>query len=351
MKIIKKLLFCAGLIAGVACQQKKDEGRQFPVTLQVTPSFVPIQEIIQIGNLYKQGDYMILQNTERNASSFFYVYSYPDFHYLYSFCPRGNGPGEYLMPAVIKNTPGNIFSFRDHGTDQIVTYQLSDSAALPAGKFDCKPDETHFFWEINYIDANKYVLKSSTNQSNARELWDLAQRKKLASLPNTFDLAQEMGENYYPEFDDFQIASFAEKMVFAYFLIDRIEIGQVKGDKMQINTSIGTNKIPDFHLFNQETEGKYKYSVDYNRVYYEYVTCTDQYIYALSARIPWGDLNRQHSSILEVYDWQGKPVKAIHLQQSLSAFTVDENTQTIYGINPDTTEDAILVYKMEEKEK
>lgn len=346
MKITIKILFVLLLLEGVACRNEKETERSFPVTLDLKPAYIPIQEIIQIGNLHKQGKYILLQNTERNATSFFYVYSYPDFRYLYSFCPKGKGPDEYLMPHIIKNTPADTFSFRDHGTDQIVTYRLTDRAAIPVGKYLCKPDDTHFFREINYLDANSYVLKSSTNRSSARELWDLPHSQKTDSLPNTFGLAKELGENYYPEFDDYQIASASNKMVFAYFLIDRLEIGSVEKNKMYLNVRIGTNQTPHFHLFNEKTDGKYKYSMDYNPIYYEYVTCTDSCIYALYAGFPLGDLNPKHASTLHLYDWEGKPVKRINLQQSLSAFVVDESTQTLYGINPDSREDAILVYTL-----
>lgn len=322
--------------------------KRFPVALDISPTIISINEAIKIESIYKLDDYIILRNTDPNAAYFFYVYSCCDFKFLYSFCPRGNGPGEYLMPTVIKKTPNNTFSFRDHATDQYATYELSDSNAIQVENFHFRPDDSRFFWEINYINEKQYLLKRSNSRWNTRELWDFSAQMQLDSLPNTFDLAKDMGKSYYTEFDDVWISSCAGNMVFAYFFIDRIEMGAIKKGKMNINSFIGVAEAPKFHLFKDGVlGGKFKYNVDYNIVHYEYIDCGEQNIYALYAGIPWGDLDKYHSSSIEIYDWNGVPLKLLNLEQNISTFAIDEKQRLIYGLNPETNEDAILLYKYE----
>lgn len=348
MKIIECSIFYICILLLCSCKKDQDVIKQFPVTENIEPSLIPINEIIKIGSIHKLDNYIILRNIDQNAEYLFFVYSYPDFNFLYSFCPRGNGPEEFLMPSVIKNTPSNLFSFRDHATNQFVTFQLSDSSAYLIDKFYFRPDETHFFWEINYIDKNIYLLKRNNSKSSHRELWDLFLKTKLDDLPNTFNLEKEMGNEYYTEFDDIWISSNSSKMVFAYFFINRIEFGTVNNYKLEIESYIGTNIHPEFYTFKKgKSGGKYEYNVDYNVVYYEFVTSSNNYVYALFANKPWGELEKNHSSIIEIYDWNGKPKKILNLKQGISSFIVDENEHTLYAINPDENEDAILKYQIE----
>jgi len=347
MKTIRYIVFYICILLFISCKKDQDIIKQFPIITEIEPTFVPINEIIKIGSIHKLDNYIILRNIDQNAEYFFYVYSYPNFKYLYSFCPRGNGPEEYLMPSVIKNTPQNTFSFRDHATDQFVTYQLSDSSAHLIDKFYFRPDETHFFWEMNYIDKDIYLLKRNNSKSSYRELWDLSSKTKLCNLPNTFNLEKEMGNEYYTEFDDVWISSNSNKMVFAYFFINRIEFGTVCKNKIEIESHIGTNKHPKFYTFKKgKSGGKYEYNVDYNIVYYEFITCSNNYIYALFANKPWGELEKKHSSIIEIYDWKGRANKLLHLKQNISSFIVDDNEHTLYAINPDENEDVILKYQI-----
>lgn len=314
MKNIYNYLLALLVFTFSSCQERESYVKEFPVTLDVSPTIISINEVIKIESIYKLDDYLVLRNSDPNAAYLFYVYSCSDFRFLYSFCPRGNGPGEFLMPTVIKNTPKNTFSFRDHATDQYVTYELSDSSAIQIASFHFRPDNNRVFWEINYINEKQYLLKRSNSRLSTRELWDFSAQMRLDSLPDTFDLAKEMGESYYTEFDDVWISSCAGKMAFAYFLIDRIEVGVIKNGRMNLSASLGATKAPKFHLFKDGAlGGKFKYNVDYNTVHYEYIACGEQNVYALYAGVPWGDLEKYHSSCIEIYDWSGKPIKSLKL--------------------------------------
>lgn len=347
MKITRTIIKCIFIITiafSLSCKNGEKQLKNFPTTEYLSPTCIPINEIIKIGNIYKYKNYIVLQNVSSNAKESFYTYSFPDFKFLYAFCPIGNGPKEYIMPTVIKNTPENIFSFRDHATDKYVSYSLTDSTATFINESVFKPNDNRYFWEINYIRENLYLLKRSNSKISSRELWDFSSQQLLDTLPNTFDLKKSMGNNYYTEFDDTWISSSNSKVAFAYFFIDRIEIGSINGQKLEMLTSIGTKDTPNFHTF-KEGKGNYKYNVENNIVHYESLSCTDKYIYALYAGIPWGDIDKNHSSIIEIYNWNGKPIKKLNLEHSLSAFIVDEEHQIIYGINPETHEDEIISYQ------
>lgn len=329
-----------------SCQSGKGSEKVFPLEQAISAVHISISEIIKIGNIYKMKDFCILRDIQSNAKYHFYVYSYPEFKFLYSFCPRGNGAEEYLMPTVIKNTNGNIFSFRDHATDKFVTYLLNDTSATLVDEFQMISNNDRFFWEINYICDDKFVLKNSNDRQSSRELRNIKDNIRLDTLPNSFDIASNMGENYNTEFDDVWISASNNNVAFAYFFIDRIELGTVEGEKLRVNYSVGESSVPDFYSFTENPAfGKYKYNVDNNVVYYEDLVSTPQSVYGLYAGIPWGDLDKHHSSLIEVYDWKGTPLKLLKLNESIASMIIDESEKRIYGINPDSNDDSILMFR------
>ena len=340
------LLLAALLLALASCRPADAPGKHFPAVCILYPHEAPIGQVIKMGGIWQTDDYLILQNVYDGADSLFYVYSKADsLRYLYAFCPRGNGPGEYLMPAVIRNLPGNRFAFRDHATDTYAFFQLTDTAArLEKAARHPLPDG-FCPWEMNYAGHDRYLLKRSNGRRAARELWSLTDGfARLDTLPNTFaSLPQELGDDYYPEFDDCWLAVSDTLFAAAYFLIDRIEFGKIKGDSLVLTASTGVSRAPEFYLYTDTpAQGEYEYNVENNQVHYEALAATPRGVYALYAEVPWGDLEPVHSMQIEHYGWDGQARTLFMFPKSISAFVVDEKRRCIYGINPDTHEDAIL---------
>lgn len=329
----------------ISCSKTSINKKQFPFTQKLEAEFIKIEEIIKFENIYKLNDFVIIRDGNSNNEYFFYVYKYPEFDFLYAFAPKGNGAEEYLMPTVIKSTQNNLFLFRDHATDRFVTYEITDSLSLLINKFDFRPTDDRFMWEINCMNDSLYLLKRSNNKWCRRELWNYSSFSIVDSIPNTFDLVKNMGKDYYTTFDDCWIISSGDKFAFGYFFIDRIEFGSIKNNKIEIEKSIGENSPPDFYLYKKNVvKGKYKYNVDNNIVYYESMCSGYENVYALFSGIPWGDNEKMHSSCIEIYSWDGTPKTLVELDKSISHFIVDEEAKAIYGFDISNTEDVIYKY-------
>lgn len=348
MKYFKYILGILAIISLCqACQKTPVYKNDFPTTEHVFADTIPFDEIIKVGTIHKTDSFIILRDIQNNATDFFYVYSTKDFKHLYSFCTKGNGPDEYLMPTVIKNMPNNRFGIRDHATDIITTYELTDTAAVLIDSYHFPPQDGRFCWEINYISEDCYLLKRNDARASARELWNLKEKILLDTIPNSFDLAAQMGKDYHIEFDDCWISASDSTFAFAYYFINRIEYGKITGNTIQTEGYTGVNKTPDFYLFKKAGfNSKYKYNVDNNIVYYEDLALSPSYIYALYSGKPWGDTETEHSSIIEIYDKSGNPIRQLNLNHPIASFVVDENNGFIYGINPETSEGNILRFKI-----
>lgn len=331
-------------LALVSCGKGVNQEKSFGKVSSISADTARIGQLLQANNLALLDDYLVLQNGSDGVEDFYFVYSYPGLGFLYSFGKRGRGPGEYMMPAIIKNTPGNVLGFRDHATDAIVFYEIKDSGAeLVSSKILRSPDSDRFFWEINVMEDSTLLVKHQGDKKGATELWSAASGI-VDSLPNTFaKLPRKLGKDYFTIFDDYLISAKGDRFALAYNMIDRIEFGEVRDGKLLIDSSVGADSTPDFHLYGDDSETEF--SVDRNIIHYENLYAGNDYVYALYSGKRMDETEERHSSLIEIYSWDGTPVELLDLETPIAYIAVDENSRTVYGINPDMSDEMILVYR------
>ncbi len=346
---IKAFIIIFFILNLIGCNKNSEiVQKEFPLVQFLTPTYIRVNEIIKFDNIHLLEDYVILRDGNVNNEYFFYVYSYPDFKFLYSFGKKGNGPEECLLPTITKSTQGNVFAFRDHASDKYMEYILTDTVPILVERYDIKPYNYTFFWEINEIEKDSiFLLKRSNDRFNRKELWNLKEYELLDSFPNTFNLVKTLGKNYYAVFDDFWITSSGNNFAIAYYFINLLEFGKLDNGKIWFNGKVGVDVPPNFYLFNNKSGGKYQYNVDNNIVHYESLDSDEEHVYGLYFGKPWGEMENVHSSSIEVYKWDGTPVTLLRLSESISNFVVDGKTKKILGFNNQINEDYIYVYSFE----
>lgn len=332
-------------VLAASCQRNTAAYKQFAVEKDLKAEYVDISELLQINNIIMLEDYLVLQNASEAVDDFFFVYSYPGMDFLYSFAKRGRGPGEYMMPGLIRNMEGNNLGLRDHATDILAFYEITESGAVLTGdsRFS-SPDNDRFFWEINSMGDSMFLVKHQGYKRGATELWNYIRGCMVDSIPNTFDrLPKKLGRNYYTIFDDYMISACGKHFAIAYFMIDRIETGEITDGKIIRISDIGASDTPDFYLYGKnETDD---FNIDKNIVYYENLYAGEKSIYALYSHDRLDNTEKNHSRQIEIYSWDGEPMMRLHLEHPVAYFTVDEDTRTIYGVNPELFPDRLLVYK------
>lgn len=343
IKCFNLLLLSIAIAVTFSCTDKSKAVKSFDVIKDLTAEQISVSEILNINNIIKLEDYIVLQNTGEGGNDFYFVYSYPDIRFLYSFAHSGRGPEEYLMPSVIKNTQGNVIGFKDHATDIIAFYELSDTAAqLMFSRTFKAPDINRFFWETNVIGDSLLLVKHQGYNTGARELWNLHSGTMVDSIGNSFPkLPHKMGKNYYTIFDDYLISASGSRFVVSYNFIDRLEIGEIKDGKIHLTASVGAKQPPKFHLYGDDS--RTEFSIDRNIVTYENVYAGKDYIYALYSGKRLDATEDDHSSSIEVYTWTGEPVQQLNLDIPVAYFAVDEKDRVIYAVNPEYM-DKILKY-------
>ncbi|MBD5307998.1 MAG: hypothetical protein HDS15_01780 [Bacteroides sp.] len=348
---MKKLLSLCSvcLLLTVACS-RKDSGRSDPDAtfmneIKVSADSVEMSVVIKPGNIFRADPYIVVSDVEHANGLHFAVFN-DSLRYLYSFCPYGPGPEECLMPMVVNNMPESRFIVRDHGDGRYHSYILTDSGAVNSEVFavrEFSPYES--VMELNFCGGSRYMMKGISPRHIVRRLVDFSTETVLDSINSPFSLKEEMGKDYYSEFEDFWMVVNNSRFATAYFLIDRLEFGIIDSDSLHIVKYWGGDKAPEFYRYTDEKlTGKYEYNVDYNIVYYEWLYASDNYVYASYFGKPWGDL-KEHSNIIRVYGFSGEPLLQCNLDVSLASFIVMDDSRLI-GINPDRSDDQFYCYSL-----
>ena len=318
---------------------------KFKTEISLTADSVEMGVIIKAGNIYRAEPYIVVSDLEHADGMHFAVFD-DSLRYMYSFCAYGSGPDECLMPTVVKNMPENKFLVRDHSDNYYHSYVLTDSGARNDGTFfanDFSANES--VWEANNVGDSRYLIKGVSPRRTVRRLVNLPSRQVLDSLDSTFELKSIMGSDYYSEFDDFWMVANSDSFACAYYFINRIELGKINGNQIEVTKYWGVNTPPDFYRYTDEKlTGKYEYNVDYNTVYYEWLFGTESNIYASYFGLPWGDIN-QHSHIIEVYRYSGEPLVKCTLDVAVSSFIV-LNDNKLIGINTERSDDQFYYFNI-----
>ena len=343
------LLLCLSTICLLgACKKTDSSCALFGIPQQLQADSIALEAVFAPGNIHKLQDFVILCNNSEAVEKFFFVYSFPEFKYLYSFGHKGRGPNEYQQPSLIRNTPGNNFSFRDNVNNVISTYEITADSARLLDKYTfSSPNARLLPWEINHIDDSTYLLARYDQKWSQRELWNLKNATILDSLPDRFELRKKLGNGYYTVFDDCRIVSNRNRFVLGFLLQDRIEIGNIQNNKATVVKTIGASKAPEFLLY--KDNGATALDTENTTIYYQNLFAGDHYIYALYSGESWDITDMKNSNIIQVFDWEGIPIALLQLDRQIANLIVDEASNTIYGISPIQNPDVVYTYRWNSK--
>lgn len=102
----------------------------------------------------------------------------------------------------------------------------------------------------------------------------------------------------------------------------KLRIYDISGNMLhdiELNILPGEQEVP------LEVENRYIYAIG--------AYATENYIYTLNLDMTPQDIYaRKHYPSLQVFSWEGKPLKQYRLNCYISAFTIDEADRTVYGV-------------------
>ena len=337
-------IFCITAILA-ACGGNKTAEDTFarPVVLDA-PDSIAIDQILA-PLIWRTVEDKVVILSQKTDSAFF-VYRLPGFEYLYSFGAKGEGPDDFSYPYLRTQDVSTLpFYLEDLNKGNRYTYLISDRGAKKTGERKGKLYNVLF-----------YVNDSVTFQSNSDYSGEYLKSYCRTITKNEATIDSLIPLSYYKSFkvshfdgggigisgryyNSPQFVYNNGRLVMLYGDVRHTDVYDVSPEgKITLKQSFGdpstSEQINAMDLENTQSGESY-YGIQ----------GTEKHIYVLS-----GDYRKEEEvrkllkSYVEVYDWDGNPVKKFDLGRAFNRFLVDEPHGKLFCYDSSQDFEQVFVY-------
>lgn len=326
------ILWVLVLLYGCSDNQKKInkyDGFEETVSLKSTPIEVP-SVLLYPRNLFLLKEHLIVLNEK--TDTLFQMFGMPDLKYQGQFGIKGEGPEDFTLPsiqAVSQDKQG--FTLNDMNRLKSISVVGSEphisSVTLP--------------YEFPYFNG-LVKLKDSLYCCNAG--YEAEYELRFLYPDGNYKDKGEYPEGVKPRFKSILTRNQAynslliakpdgARLAVFYQHARRFRIYDADGE---LKTDNILNVSPCQELPAGNDSERYIHPI--------FLYATDRYIYALNLDMTSEEIeNRTGNPNIQIFDWEGHPVKQYHLDCYISSFAVDEQNGCIYGV---FIEDENHIYKL-----
>lgn len=271
-----------------------------------------------------------------NADSCFcHLFSYPDFRFITSFAPKGEGPEEVVSASMGRFIDKEHFGVLDMSGRKLLVYSdlnarsvprlsqvisFEESVSLPL-EFLPLPDSTLLI--PDYLGEARFCIANRSGR--------LLKKAGCITLADTVSLRTNAPAVAQAWRSFLAIDESGKRVIAVTQLGDVLDTYALNGEMAVKAHCIGPDGEP---LFQITPEG---YGIPAGCMGYWDVQVTDSYIYALYDGTKFKDImqspdsNRQGGSLLRVFSREGKPLRCYQLGRQFSGIYVDEARHTLWA--------------------
>jgi len=342
----KNFVYIITFVLLTACSHANKE-RIFKSDLQIeelTSNKIKITETINPTDMVILDDFFVISNEYQAGVSCFFVFSLKDKKFCYSFGQLGQGPDDFIAPRFMQRNQGNTLSIYDSAFGKISKFDITGQSAekiteqkitnikIPFQNISCVSDSILLF---------TIQLKDSFYMCS----YNMEQKSVVDTLLFETNIKNQMGGKYNSTFDFFCFSNYKEKFVVTFNCINQVVVGELSGNGHFLRT--------DFQKPNIDLSEKL---ID-NIIYYMFPVSTQHYFYTqyygkrfkYMQPFPFNIEGRDMDFLIEVYDWQKKPIRLLHLDSDILRFIIDEKTDKLYAWDPSKDFDYLLEYDLNKK--
>lgn len=267
--------------------KEKHNSHEFGTIVSMETRSIEVNELMEIKEWAITDTTLICKNGGGNP--FYYVFSTNNFRIVGKFGRKGNGENEWISPhlipltdttyTVIDNFRWGVYSVMK--IDSLYTIQREKNMGMQV--------------PLNSLKFLSCSTVGNISYSPREVVWRVTDMENLACLDSIVFFDESKGRNSML-YDFVYDAAFGHA-VFAYRYLDGF---------MVTSLSNGRNVVPKFAM-----KGDGKERVNGNS-YYTDVVCGEKYFYLLSQE-ERGIVESSGNSFIEIYDYEGSPVKRINL--------------------------------------
>lgn len=318
---IKNLLLCLAILLFCQCTEKKIEVNVYDEFSQVQSVSAVKKEVPSVllypRSLYLLKDKLVALN--EGTDTLFQVFEKSDLAYQGQFGTKGNGPGEFHLPSLqAVSQTDDSFVLNDLKTLKTMTWKEGKLCITSADL----PFDFQYFNGLTKLEEGKYGCLAGH---------DADHELRILNEDGTHVDFGEFPEAVEPRFKDALARNQAytrlavakpdgSRMALFYQYLRRYRI--YKADQTLETDNILT-LLPSQEKPDVEDEVRYIHPIA--------LYATDNYIYTLNLDMKAEEMGSKMPNI-QVFDWEGRPLKMYQLDCYISSFVVDEGKKVIYGV-------------------
>jgi len=288
-----------------SCNGVRKKLPEFNGVNNVIADKVTIHEIIMPDFMTKTNDKLIVSSSE--SDPMIYIYSLPDLVFRNSIGNKGRGPDELSSFPMFCKSMSDDYLY-------VWGYTLTSMKRLKFDENDRLINDTTYnlprYEEFNYMHVVKdSILIYYLADNLTIKKYDLINEKYLEEIKYDIEDESGMGSFYYSNRG--VLSANDSYMVYAYRYKRQIDIYDVNTFKLK------TQIIAK--------DSGYKDIVNYVNAF-----CGKKYFYLLYRGVNKNDWS-SNTDTLEVYDYNGNPVKKYQFDKSPLIFVIDEDNSLLFG--------------------
>lgn len=304
-------------------------------------------------------DSFLIFNNFKCPDYYFYVFDVESGNHIASFCPKGEGPGDFLSCdeslQLLKQNGDSKIWVRDYNKQSIHLINITQSIAQQKTICDSIiPFEWSKYFQYPLLSVffldNRKILGINQCENIFNEEQDNTPRD-LFLFNGSFDNRIKeyhlykrpiICQDHRVEFEPFEfynaiyrIKPDNTKLVIAMKMLGQISIVDIKTEEQK------NYRMKESLTFSEIEKDLYK-----SRKYYGTMTVNDQYIFALYIDVAMKDVPPPYGSqIIHVLTWDGRPAYKIHVNESIKDMALDTSNHILYATD---LEDNLYSYDISE---
>ena len=326
--------FAALSVGFAACRGTSDRPADFGTPVALQADSVAVEQILKPSRWAVSNGKAVVQS--QNTDSVFYVFSLPDFRFLYTWGRRGMGPGEFSAVTISDAWDGDTgglclqdfrarqllginvgdLSFYRQDTCAYPDRNFSDSRLLPGGFIGTK--------KISTDDRTEYFYLRRAEDGVASDSVALATYAKVQR--------DENGDMYsLSRLNTPKVIARGDRVALVYELFRHIDIYRISPQgKLLPTASVGEEMDPAL----VERIAADRRSAE-NQKGFTGFSATDKYIYTLLLEFKVLDWEAHTADVqkktLYVYRWDGTPAYVYELDVPVNDILVCADDAYLYG--------------------
>lgn len=307
------ILFVATLLSAASCR-RAEPSDPFARTedLAVSDS-IPIHQILRPREMVAAGDKAVI--TSYSKDSLIYVYSLPDFRYLYTGLRAGGGPDEIanIYTSILRSYPDGTFVLEDYGSKTMVL-RATDRGIEPVYYLryaDRKTADKDFDADSLCVDADYGDEFQQGNTAGRLLLQDFRGRAVDSTASQSFLYAEPsnggwmaMGKNWP------NTAIYGNTVAVVFYETGRTEFYDISQGRLMLKATAGDDTPVEKLVENKFTQYGMKYPD---------IVCDGQHFCVLANE--YIDRSAEQPEVVSyilMYSLDGKPIKKIRLEKPAS---------------------------------